>query len=259
MADDSQLDRKYFVDNTRYNCPYCNRRHVVYQLESARDFDWNDDKTCRVIFARCESCGKASMHLTFDDIMDPLRYGYSFKASNDIDTHIFFSQPTSFFVLDARIPAVIRNLVTEAESCLKMNLLTGASACMRKAIYELLVKEGFPPGGKDSYEDRIKKLKAKYPQIDTEYFDVLAAIQRMTSDHVHEQSWPAWDSANIRLIMETLKAILYELYVLPEEKKEKLGLIKRLRQKVKGEPAPSEEEAEPAEEAPAPEVEEQSE
>jgi hypothetical protein len=44
-------------------------------------------------------------------------------------------------VLDNRINVTIRELITEAEGCLKMNFLTGASACIRKAIYELLVLE----------------------------------------------------------------------------------------------------------------------
>ena len=46
-----------------------------------------------------------------------------------------------FFVIDQNIPRIIRELVYEAEGCLKMNYTTGASACMRKAIYELLIDQ----------------------------------------------------------------------------------------------------------------------
>ncbi len=70
--------------------------------------------------------------------------------------------PTSFFVIDARIPGIIRELITEAKGCLKMNFLTGASSCARKAIYELLVIERAE--GAD-YETRIKSLKPKYGRV----------------------------------------------------------------------------------------------
>ena len=43
----------------------------------------------------------------------------------------------------------------------------------------------------------------------------------MTSDKVHEQSWDKWDSKHLILFIETLKAILHEIYVVPEEKKKR--------------------------------------
>ena len=30
MTDQSSLDDRYFVDNRVYNCPFCNRNHVMY-------------------------------------------------------------------------------------------------------------------------------------------------------------------------------------------------------------------------------------
>ncbi len=110
-----------------------------------------------------------------------------------------------------------------------MNFLTGASACMRKAIYELTVRE--KAEGKD-YESKIKFLKSKYQSVDSALFDVLAAIKDMTSDKIHEQSWDKWDSDNLKLIIETLKAILYEIYVLPKQKEERLKAVKQLREKI---------------------------
>lgn len=152
-----------------------------------------------------------------------------FKDEADIDSQIFYSVPTSFFVIDERIPAVIRELITEAEGCVKMNYLTGASACARKAIYELTVRE--KATGQD-YEEQIKSLKDKYSSIDATLFDDLVHIQDMTSDKIHEQSWPKWDSHHLSLILETLKAILYEIYVLPKEKEARSQEILRLREKV---------------------------
>ena len=107
---------------------------------------------------------------------------YSFNEGVDFDSNIFYSVPTSFFTIDRRIPKLIREAITEAESCVKMNFLTGASACARKAIYELLKKED---ASGDDYNGKIKSLKDKFKECDPKYFDTLGQIQSMASDMVH--------------------------------------------------------------------------
>lgn len=228
MQDKSHLDRKYFIDDTVFNCPFCNRNNVPYIIYSREGFSWSLDRECYIFVVRCKSCGKRSMHLTFHaDLTYELRAVYYMNSEiEDIDSKIFFSQPTSFFTLDARIFRTIRELISEAEGCLKMNYLTGASACVRKAIYELLIKEKME--GKD-YKSRIKSLKDEYPGVEPDYFDILAHIQDMTSDKIHEQSWDKWDSTNLKLIIETLKGILHDIYVLPAEKAERSKEIKDMR------------------------------
>lgn len=231
MEDKSYLDKKYFVDNKTYNCSFCNRRNLRYDLKNFFKFDWNNNKKCFVYFVQCSSCEKISMHLSYEEIhhFQPVYQGrdiYVFDNDVDIDSKIFYSVPTSFFVLDSRIPRVIRELITEAEGCLKMNFFTGASACMRKAVYELLITE---KAEGDDYESRIKFLKKKYPNSDPELFDILAHIQGMTSDKIHEQSWDKWNSPNLKLIIETLKTVLYEIYVLPKIKTERAQAIKEMR------------------------------
>jgi len=226
VADQSELDLKYFIDRDIYNCPFCNRRHVAYTIAGRTVFDWTDSKKCWVWFAKCDSCGKTSMNLTFEDLRYQANFAALFFRSDvDIDSAIFYSVPTSFFVLDDRIPRLLRELVTEAEGCLKMNYLTGASACTRKAIYEFAVIEH---ADGEHYEERIKSLKARFPAIDPELFDVLCHIKDMTSDKVHEQSWDGWDSAHLRLFLETLKAVLHEVYVVPDERKRRSGAVRSL-------------------------------
>lgn len=229
MADKSYLDDKYFIDPFVYNCPYCNRKHVKYTLYESLSFDWSETRKCHVYFVRCDDCSNTSMHLSFSDI--EARGTDRFNEGVDIDSCIFYSVPTSFFVIDSRIPRTIRELVTEAEGCIKMNFLTGASACIRKAIYELTVKE--KAEGKD-YEERIKFLKRKYPDVDGDLFDILCHIKDMTSEKVHEQSWDKWDSGHLTLFIETLRAILQEIYVLPDEKKKRSFRVRDLLQKIKG-------------------------
>jgi len=230
MQDQSHLDRKYFIDDKVYNCPFCNRNNVSYKLQRTFSFNWSDTKDCIGFIVKCSSCEKKSMHLTFNNIFVE-HYGITYLDSRiDIDSNIFYSAPTSFFVIDSRIPKVIRELITEAEGCLKMNFLTGASACTRKAIYELLIKE--KAQGPD-YESKIKSLKAKYPGCDPNLFDILAQIQDVTSDKIHEQSWPKWDSTYLKLIIETLKTVLHEIYVLPKIKQERSQRIQELRASIK--------------------------
>ncbi len=233
MQDQSDLDKKYFVDETVYNCPFCNRRNVVYTVENWFQFSWSKDKTCYVYLVECSSCKQVSMHLSYSRILDFERwYGnkHRFQEDIDIDSNIFYSQPTSFFVVDKRIPEILRELITEAEGCLKMNHLTGASACTRKAIYELLVLEKVEG---ENYDERIKSLKKKHPESDPSLFDILGHIQDMTSDKIHEQSWDKWDSTNLRLIIETIKTVLYDIYVIPEIKKERSVAIQKLQEEIK--------------------------
>lgn len=231
MADDSNLDKKYFLNQHVYNCPFCNRRNVQYYIEDSSVFDWTNDKLCYIIVVKCSSCSNRSMHLTFEVLHDLTSGRRMFIKNIDIDSKIFYSVPTSFFVLDNRINKILRELITEAEGCLKMNFLTGASSCMRKAIYELLVIEKCT---KPNYDERIKELKTKYKDTDPTLFDILGHIQGMTSDKIHEQSWDKWDSQKLTLIIETLKAVLYDIYVIPAVKAERSKAILQLKENVEG-------------------------
>ena len=194
-------------------------------------FDWNEEKICYAYLVKCSSCKNVSMHLSYSNLIQPNSgYRYKpFKHDIDIDSYIFYSVPTSFFVMDTRIPRIVRELITEAEGCITMNYLTGASACMRKAIYELLILQ---KAEGDDYKSRIKFLKNKHPESDLSLFDILADIQNMTSDKIHEQSWDKWESHYLKLIIETLKTVLHDIYVIPEMKKEQYANIQRLRQSI---------------------------
>jgi hypothetical protein len=124
---------------------------------------------------------------------------------------------------------VLRELISEAEACLKSNLLTGASACARKLIYELARIE--KAEGPD-YESRLKSLKAVRTDVEPEFFDTLLTIQQVTSDKVHEQSYDGWQSKHLRLILATIVEILNAMYVIPKLRKEKRKAILDLREKI---------------------------
>lgn len=238
MSDQSELDSKYFIDQYVFNCPFCNRRNVSYHLTSAREFEWTSDKKCYVYFAVCDSCQNTGMHLSFEKIsiisVPHTSNEYRFSSDiddQDIDAKFFYSVPTSFFALDTRIPRVLRELVTEAEGCLKSNFLTGASACARKVVYELARIEKAEGG---NYDERIRSLKAKRPDIEPEYFDTLLTIQEVTSDKVHEESYDGWESRHLRLILSALTEVMTLMYVIPELRKEKRQAIVDLKNKIVG-------------------------
>lgn len=224
MPDHSHLDSRYFVDRIVYNCPFCNRRHVAYHVYDHVSFDWTDKKICTAFFVQCRSCEKRSMHLTFEAIKVSAQgsygsrpfYRFDEEEGQDIgerlDRSIFYSVPTSFFVLDERIPRVLRDLITEAEGCLKGNYLTGSSACARKIVYEL--GKLYDADG-ENYEDRIKSLKALHPQVEPAYFDTLLTIQQVTSTKVHENSYDGWEAKHLRVILLALADVLHEIYVVP--------------------------------------------
>ena len=233
MADLSHLDNKYFVDEYVYNCPYCNRNSVPYEVESGFQFDWDKETDCFGYLVKCRSCHNSSMHLCFTEI--ELYRGYDNNRFNlgqikDIDSLFFHSVPSSRFVLDDRIPASIRELMVEADGSLKMNFLTGAGACLRKVIHELtyiLKAEGM------EYADRIESLRQMYPNVDSIHFDVLARIDDMASDKVHEQSWDTWEMKYLKLILETLRALLNEFFILPSMKKDKKKEIEAMLEEIK--------------------------
>lgn len=223
MADQSHLDSQYFIDRHVYNCPFCNRRHVSYHVFDTVRFNWTEKKPCTCIFVRCDSCGKQSMHLSFAPPEIEFvggtgvnaRYRFAKAAEPQpasLDALFFFSVPTSFFSLDERIPRILRELLVEAQGCLKSNFLTGASACARKLVYELALVSH---GSGDSYDERIRSLKAVYGAVDPTFFDTLLTIQQLTSTKVHENSYDGWEAKHLRVILASLSEVLHEIYVVP--------------------------------------------
>jgi hypothetical protein len=233
--DQSKLDQKYFIDKHVYNCPFCKRGNVSYYLNGSIEFDWTNDKKCYGILVICTSCHKNSMHLSFSELSieyigNSGRRRLKYDDNTELDELFFYSVPTSFFTLDEHIPKILRELFSEAEGCLKSNYLTGASACVRKLIYELAVLE---EAEGENYDEKLKSLKKK-TEIDPLYFDTLLTIQQVTSAKVHEQSLDGWKSQHIRLMLSTLSEILKELYVLPKIKEQNRHNILDLKERLLG-------------------------
>ncbi|MEM7206490.1 MAG: hypothetical protein AAF434_01575 [Pseudomonadota bacterium] len=183
------------------------------------------------------------MHLTFKDlttyhagyIQNENRWRFSIPEGIDrddfLDSCFFYSVPTSFFVLDNRVPKILRDLLTEAEGCMKSNYLTGASACARKIIYELGIlseAEG------ENYEDRIKSLKTIHESVEPSFFDTLLTIQQLTSTKVHENSFDGWEAKHLRIILASLAEALHEIYVIPALRADRRDSILALKDELTG-------------------------
>lgn len=234
----SHLDSKYFIDKSVFNCPFCNRRNVHYSLVDGGSFNWSPEKVCYYFTVKCSSCTLKSFHLSFAELALWIHNRGWVMSESISDDAVFYSVPTSHFTLDSRIPAVLRDLIAEGEGCLKSNFLTGASACFRKAVYELTILAGCK---EIEYEARIKELKKLYLGVDSVYFDTLAHVQSLTSDKVHEGSWEKWDSPKIRLVAGALREALHEIFVEPAERKERSLQVQKLREdafKEKNKPPP---------------------
>ncbi|PIR96541.1 MAG: hypothetical protein COT92_00495 [Candidatus Doudnabacteria bacterium CG10_big_fil_rev_8_21_14_0_10_42_18] len=169
-------------------------------------------------------------HLDQKYFIDPHKYNCPFCKRNHVSYSL--NQATDF-ALDERIPREIRELIFEDEKSQQANLLVGASACLRKAIYELLVYEKAvvknTKSGRADYQVSIKTFKTKFPSVAPELFDALGDIQELASDNVHEGTREAWNSPKLRFIIELAKATLHEIYVVPEERKERLGALGQMK------------------------------
>lgn len=244
--DQSELDSKYFIDEYVYNCPFCNRRNVRYTVPTAGSFDWSNDRDCYYFVARCSSCEKRSIHLSFEDMAEYSGSGYRLYPPEGgegtpvktIDELIIYSRPTSFFTIDSSIPKVVRDLIFEAEQALQFNLHTGASASLRKAIYKLVKHEKVivlnEKSGLTDYAGSIKALKDKFPFVTPELFDAIAEVQGLASNSVHEDEWEAWDSKSLRFLIELSKSVLSEMYVYPMKRKQNHAKLSELKKNVTG-------------------------
>jgi hypothetical protein len=260
-------DDLFFIDERVYNCPFCIRNNVKYRIIEQGSFDWNLEKKAYYYIAQCcdDDCSKKSLHLSFYDLMmrqptstkrasqsyielpEPglgcfSKVNNAYRTTEDIeikngksnltlDEIFFYHQPTSFFTIDNRIPKEIRKPLSESENCLRNNFLTGASGCLRKALYKLLKQQAVPEKqGSDfiKYGERIEKLKQKFPNISPEYFNHLKKIHGLTSQELHENEWEDLKSSTITFLHYVLRVILDKIYVEPQKEQQISDKVRKL-------------------------------
>ena len=266
MPINSGQSSKYFIDGIRYNCPFCKTGCVKYTVEKKGDFSWDNNKLTYFYIIECELCGKNSFHLSYYDIdltsrgqvshfhikpkkrirktstgplmimpqdLLPIEDLKSGEIITEYDHLFFYHRPPSGFTIDARIPSQIGELIGEAEGCVNVGYLTGASACIRKAIYKLLKENKIPEYDKTdklSYDKRLDLLKSKCINASPDLINTLKDIKFISDQELHENDWPDISTKNINLLKAVLKEILMEIYILPGEKHERRQQIRVLKE-----------------------------
>lgn len=125
----------------------------------------------------------------------------------------------AFLATDDYVPGAFRDLLSEADGCMQKGFLTGGTACARRAL-DLLLNVAKTEGA--SYEDRLQSLGDKH-----------GIAKMLTSILVQCGGASAKDNATLsadvlQLFIVTMKAVVYELYVVGPERTSRLQYVSRL-------------------------------
>jgi len=125
----------------------------------------------------------------------------------------------AFLSTDDYVPGAFRDLLNEAEGCLQKGFLTGGTACARRAL-DLLLTVAKTDGTTD--ENRLQSLGEKH-----------GISKMLTSILVQCGDATARDNATLsvevlQLFIVTMKAVVYELYVVGPERTHRLQYVSRL-------------------------------
>lgn len=126
----------------------------------------------------------------------------------------------AFLTIDSRTPAAVRELLLEADGCLKAGFLTGGTVCAQRAIQALLHHEKADGA---SYEARIHALSQKFPSVPQSLF---ALCVRLGESSAKEP--PPLDGEKLKVLTAALKIILYEIYVLGPDRAERLKYLQQM-------------------------------
>lgn len=158
-----------------------------------------------------------------------------------LDDAFFVQIPTSSFTIDERIPSQIRALLSEADGSRKNNFRTGASACMRKAIYKLLQHQGIPSEKDGKYlttDDRLGLLKDRlagtHPHLDGQMINWLGKVQGINSIELHENDWKYLDAPTLEFLSTVIHQVLADIYVVPDNQKSTQSRLYDLAKKAGG-------------------------
>jgi hypothetical protein len=132
-----------------------------------------------------------------------------------------------FLVVDSRVPAQIRQMLDEADGCLNMAFGMGGTACARKAVDVILETEH---AAADDYAASLLTLSEKHPAVAPALFQILGMLG---------QGNQPLSTESLKALIVTVKAIVYEIYVLGAERIERLMYVHQLVESLKREPAES--------------------
>ena len=126
-----------------------------------------------------------------------------------------------FLTVDARAPEEIRQLLEESDGCLNMGFITGGTACARRAVDHILESEH---AAGDDYAASLLTLSEKHPAVAPALFQILGMLG--------EGDEPL-DADSLKALIVTIKAVVYEIYVLGAERIERLMYVHHLVESLK--------------------------
>jgi hypothetical protein len=153
--------------------------------------------------------GSAFVDLNFDIMAQPL-----------IDTDR--ASAPRFLTLDRRVPEAIRQLLDEADGCANMAFSVGGSSCVRMAIRKAFELESVDT---DDFHAAIVGLGEKHPSVAPTLFQV---IERLGAGDEPLQS------DTLKALIATFKAVLHEMYVLGQERRETMAYLSQILQALDG-------------------------
>lgn len=131
-----------------------------------------------------------------------------------------------FLTLDGRVPDAIRQLLDEADGCASMSFSVGGSSCVRFAIRKAFKLEAIDS---DDFHAAIVELGEKHPSVAPTLFQVIDRLG--TGDEPLQPD-------TLRALIATFKAVLHEIYVLGEERREMLAYLSEILQALDGDKMP---------------------
>jgi hypothetical protein len=142
----------------------------------------------------------------------------------------------AFLTPDDRLPASLKEILLEADGCITGGFLIGATGCAHRAVDALLKTE---KAEGVSHEARVRALGEKMPGLPQLLLSVLAQL----GDHAARDT-AKLPANTLQLLLSTVKAVAYEIYVIGPERAERLQHVRRLLESTERKPTPA---AEPAE------------
>jgi len=123
-----------------------------------------------------------------------------------------------FLVVDRKVPEPIRQLLEEADGCLNMSFTVGGTACVRRAIRKAFEIENVED---DDFSASLVALGQKHPSVAPTLFQVMDLLG---------SGEDALQTDALNALIATFKGVLYEIYVLGEERLESLAYLSELLQ-----------------------------
>jgi hypothetical protein len=131
-----------------------------------------------------------------------------------------------FLTVDRRVPEAIRQLVEESDGCASMSFNVGGSSCVRLAIRKAFELEEIEA---DDFRSGVIALGEKHLGVAPTLFQVM--------DRLGAGDEPL-QIDTLKALIATFKAVLYEMYVLGEERRETMAYLSELLQALDGDKMP---------------------